>query len=167
MSVLIKIKLLVPKFLAILSILVMCINTKINGLDSYFPAIDLMVIYYWCIYRPQLLGNGFVFFIGFFKDLLMGLPFGVNAFTNMALRMLIVHKGHNFKPKFNFLWQGFAIILSISIALKWLMFSFVTGKWVSLENAFVYFVVSVLLYPILHSLFNYIYTGLPRKFLNA
>ena len=103
MNPLAKITLIIPKILAGIAVFLICIPSQIYGFDNYFPAIDLMVIYYWCIYRPNLLGNGFVFLLGFLKDLLMGLALGINALTNLIIRLMIVRKEGNFEPIMEFI----------------------------------------------------------------
>ncbi|PIR38745.1 MAG: hypothetical protein COV35_06170 [Alphaproteobacteria bacterium CG11_big_fil_rev_8_21_14_0_20_39_49] len=162
-----KTMLIIPKFLAVFAVLIMCTQSRVYGFDNYFPAIDLMVIYYWCIYRPKLLGNGFVFLLGFFKDVLMGVSLGINALNNLIIRMMIVRKGGHFEPTFYFLWAGFAIILMISTTIQWLLFSFLAEQWLGIGAAGKQFAVSVLIYPFVHNFFNKIYSLLPRHFVNA
>ena len=162
-----KTTLIIPKILAVVAVFLICIQSTIHGFDNYFPAIDLMVIYYWCIYRPKLLGNGYVFLLGILKDLLMGVAIGINALTNLIIRMMIVRKEGNFEPTFYFIWIGFSIILMISLTIKWLLFSFVAGQWLGFDMAVKQFTVSVLVYPFVHNFFNKIYSVLPRNFLNA
>jgi rod shape-determining protein MreD len=158
---------LIPKAFVLVTILLMCVQSYVYGLDNYFPAIDLMVIYYWCVYRPSLLGNGYVFAVGFLKDILINAAFGINAFTNLTIRLLIMRKGGNFQPTFYFLWFGFAIILMVAITIKWLLFSFVAQEWLNVGMALKHFFVSVLIYPFVHNFLNKIYVLLPRSLVNA
>ena len=43
--------------------------------------LQLIVIYYWTLKIPELLGNGHIFFAGIVNDVVMGLPMGTSALT--------------------------------------------------------------------------------------
>jgi rod shape-determining protein MreD len=126
-----------------------------------------MVIYYWCVSKPRLIGYGSLFLTGVYKDLLMGIPLGLNALINMILRMLIIKKAKNFKPSFIVFWHGFAIILLIWLAMQTLFFAIITGHWVNINVVLIQFVLSLLFYPVAHSFFNLIYVILPKSVVNG
>ena len=162
-----KITLIIPKLLTAMAVFFVCVQSRIYSFDNFFPALDLMAIYYWCMYKPQLLGNGYLCALGFLKDLLTGVSLGINALTNLIIRMLIVRKEDNFEHTFYLIWIGFAIIVMVSLTIKWLLFSFLAEQWLSVNMAIKQFIVSVLMYPFIHNFFNKIHGLLPRNFVNA
>lgn len=167
MLIISKIRLFIPNFLALISIFLICLPVRIVGFNNFFPALDIMVIYYWCVSKPKLMGYGSLFLLGMYKDLIMGIPVGINAFINMVLRMLILQKGKNLKPSFIVFWHGFAIILLIWLAIQTLVFAIITGHSVNINVVLIQFVLSLLIYPVAHSFFNLIYVILPKSILNG
>ena len=55
---------------------------SISEIDTYFENyfeilsfnIQLIIIYFWSLKRPEILGNGHVFFAGLINDAVMGIP---------------------------------------------------------------------------------------------
>ena len=55
---------------------------SISEIDTYFENyfeilsfnIQLIIIYFWVLKRPEILGNGHVFFAGLINDVVMGIP---------------------------------------------------------------------------------------------
>jgi rod shape-determining protein MreD len=163
MSVTLYLKLLLPKVLAILFIFLSYVPVGLFGLDSFFPAADIMLIYYWCVHRPQVMRSWFIFSIGLLKDILSGAPLGANSLSYLILRGLSLYKGESLRRSFILMWQGFAIFLAIILLLKWFIFAFVFEKAPGINAAVMQFLLSVFVYPLFHSLFNILNLTLPRN----
>jgi rod shape-determining protein MreD len=163
MPIAFRLKLLLPKLLALLFIFLSYTPSRLYGLDNFFPAVDLMMIYYWSLYKPQVMPNWFIFSIGLMKDILSGSPLGVNALSYILLRGLAMYKEKYLKKTFTGLWQGFAVFAAIVMIFKWLVFSFVFEEIMAINTVLMQFLLSVLIYPLFHSLFNGINVILPRS----
>lgn len=159
-----RIKLLYPQFLVIIFVLASFAPVRITNFDILFPLVDMMLIYYWCIYRPELLPNWFVFVVGIFKDILTGVPIGINALANLIMRSITRYKRDSYvKHPFIVVWQGFALFLSITIFSKWVVFSIINNEFVNIKYVMVQLFITIIIYPLFHLLFSSVYSILPKK----
>ena len=72
---------------------------SISEIDSHFESyfeilsfnIQLIIIYFWSLKRPEVLGNGHVFFAGIINDVVMGVPLRIKLFIlfNCCIVLLI------------------------------------------------------------------------------
>ena len=60
---------------------------SISEIDSHFESyfeilsfnIQLIIIYFWVLKKPEVLGSGHIFFDGLINDVVMGIPLGLSA----------------------------------------------------------------------------------------
>ena len=161
-----SVRLVYPKFLVIFFVFFSCVPFRIVHVDYIFPSLDVMVIFYWCVFRPELMKNGFVFSMGILKDLLLASPVGISAVVNLIVRTLVLKKSAYVKSTFAKLWLLFAIILGVITIIKWLVFSFVENSWLDFELLFIQYILSVFFYPLIHRFLNMILLILPRSAVN-
>ena len=99
--------------------------TILSATPLYLPSygmiaanLTLMAIYYWAVYRPDLLSPLAAFCIGMIYDFLVGTPPGVNALVCLFVRTLIGSRVGALRGKsFITLWLGFVgISLGASLA---------------------------------------------------
>ena len=72
---------------------------SISEIDSHFENyfeilsfnIQLIIIYFWSLKRPEVLGNGHVFFAGIINDVIMGLPMGTSAMTYLSASFVALY----------------------------------------------------------------------------
>ena len=59
----------------------------ISVIDFKFFTVNIhfILIYFWVLRKPQLLGNGFIFLSGIITDVVLGLPIGVSALTLLVI----------------------------------------------------------------------------------
>ena len=50
--------------------------------------LQLIVIYYWALKDPEVLGNGHIFFAGIINDLMMALPLGTSALSYLVTALV-------------------------------------------------------------------------------
>jgi rod shape-determining protein MreD len=88
------------------------------------PALALMAIYYWSIYRPEKLPLPAVFAIGLVQDALSGGPMGMIALMLVAVYGIGVSQRRFFLGK-SFLveWLGFVVIAAGAAIAAWLIAS--------------------------------------------
>ena len=66
---------------------------SISELDTYFESffeilsfnIQLIIIYFWALKRPEALGNGHIFFAGLINDVVMGFPLGISSLSYLVV----------------------------------------------------------------------------------
>ena len=63
---------------------------SLNGnsvVDLKFFSINIhyILVYYWVLRKPESLGYGFIFLSGIISDVVLGLPFGVNALSLLII----------------------------------------------------------------------------------
>ena len=162
-----RIKRQYTKFIGLSTILIMCTYSNDYYIGKTFPALDLMFVYYWCMFRPKLISSGFVFLLGVFKDFLMGFPLGLNAILYLILRLVIMHKLKRLRLSFMLFWQGFAIVLLITLSIKWAVFSLIFVNPINIEVLTQHYIISILSYPLVHAFFNLIYPIIPKRKINA
>lgn len=162
-----KIKREYVKLIGIVIIVMMNISSNDTHIGKIFPSLDLMFIYYWCLFKPKTTGSIYVFSIGLFKDILMGFPIGLNASIFIIIRLFIKYRVTRLRDSFLFFWQGFAILLFVSLFFKWVIFSIITTNAIDLDVIFQNFILSLLTYPLIHGLFNQIFSIIPGSQQNA
>jgi len=65
---------------------------SLSETDTYFKSFDFLsfnlpyiLIFYWVIRSPQLLGYGFIFLAGVINDVVLGLPIGITSLTYLII----------------------------------------------------------------------------------
>ncbi|RPH01940.1 MAG: hypothetical protein CBD13_001080 [Candidatus Pelagibacter sp. TMED153] len=68
---------------------------SISEIDSHFESyfeilsfnIQLIIIYFWSLKRPEVFGNGHVFFAGLINDVVMGIPLGLSSISYLIISL--------------------------------------------------------------------------------
>ena len=95
--------------------------TCVPGLANITPMYALMAVYFWAIYRPDLLGYGATFSIGVLEDLLAGTPLGSGALVLLLCQRVVFHQQKFFNNKpFGIIWLAFALVALGAGLLRWL-----------------------------------------------
>ena len=72
---------------------------SISEIDTYFENyfeilsfnIQLIIIYVWSLKRPEILGNGHVFFAGLINDAVMGIPLGLSSISYLVTSLVATY----------------------------------------------------------------------------
>lgn len=124
----------------------------------------LPCLYYWAIYRPQVVPLIAVFLIGVFEDLLTGAPLGMNALGYLVAFGLVAGQRRFFLGKsFSLVWWGYMLVAAAVLGLRWLLFCLLSGTIVDpMPGLFTYFS-SVAVYPVLTLLLAVTHRLLPQQ----
>jgi len=159
-----SIKLLYPSFLIIIFILLELAPVKSSLFGQFFPSIDLMLVYFWSIYRPEITKNWFLFLAGLLKDVISGTVIGINALLYLSMKGISLTRRESYSDQpFFVLWRGFIIIFFVVSAIKWAVFSSLAGHSLFTLNVFIQFLITVILYPIFHALFSSVSMTMPAR----
>ena len=63
--------------------------------SNYFEILSfnlqLIIVYFWTLKNPNVLGNGHIFFAGIINDVIMGLPMGTSAMTYLTASFVALY----------------------------------------------------------------------------
>ena len=72
---------------------------SISEIDTYFENyfeilsfnIQLIIIYFWSLKRPEVIGNGNIFFAGLINDTVMGIPLGLSSLSYLIVSLVATY----------------------------------------------------------------------------
>lgn len=100
-----------------------------HGGASLHVPLGLMLVYFWAVYRPDLLGVGAVFLAGCLFDTLTGLPLGLTAISWVAIRWIALELRRFLAAEpFALLWGGLAAAASLNALIAWAAQSLFAGQ---------------------------------------
>ena len=112
------------------------------------PLLALAGIFYWTIYRPDLLPPTAVFLCGFVLDLLSGAPLGVSSLVFLLARVVVLPQRRFFVDRlFPFVWGGFTLLAAGAIAFLWVLGSMLTSVMLDMRAASLQWVLTVACFP--------------------
>lgn len=140
---------IVPSLTTIIFILLSGIPIHLPGLSNVFPNLVLISIFYWGLYRPEAQGMTFIFIISFLQDVLLNMPFGVNAVANLALHWLILTQRHFFLGRsFFWIWLTFAGMSIVPQFLSWLIYSIAYSTTITAYPLIFQYLLTLSVYPL-------------------
>ena len=116
-----------------------------------------ILIFYWVLKNPNILGYGFIFLAGIVNDVVIGLPIGVSSITYLILagfaayiRQLTVH------PSLIYDW----IVFVPSIAVTNSIYFFILRMFFSIDVDYIALLlntgITILFYPVIGILFSFL-----------
>lgn len=155
---------LLPILLTLLLILLDAVPTRLPDFAAVSPLFPLIGIYYWAIFRPDLLGPVPAFLLGLANDIIAGLPLGVTPLVYLLVHWLTASQRRFFLGKpFLLAWWGFSVIALGSQALRWMLVSVIFGKAVDPLVVVVEIIVTICCYPLVSWAFARIQLGLMQN----
>ena len=136
---------------------------SVTELDTQFSnhfeilsfSLQFIIIYYWVLRDPSILGNGHIFFAGIINDIIMGLPMGTSSLTYLGIAFVAMYI-RNVTVKMTLFTDWFTFIIAIFFSnLTYLIllsnFSSLTVVYLDL---FYNSLFTFLFYPLFWFLFN-------------
>lgn len=122
---------------------------RVAGLGAAGPMWTIMSLYYWALYRPDLMPAVAVFVVGVMVDALSGAPLGVNALVFLMVHRLVVTQRRFFYGKpFAIVWLGFALVAAGAFAAAWLLTSLWHGTILDQRSLVFRYTVTLGLFPL-------------------
>ena len=138
----------VPTLTTLVLALVSVLPLRFPDYAAVAPLITLGGLYYWTIYRPDLLPPAAVFLCGVVLDLLSGAPLGVSALVFLFTRAVVLPQRRFFVDRlFPFVWGGFTLLAAAAIAFLWLLGSFFESAILDMRAATLQWVLTVASFP--------------------
>lgn len=110
--------------------------------------VGVMAVFYWVVYRPDLMPPVAAFMVGLWQDILIGTPEGANAFVLLVVAMALAAQRRFFQGKsFMVVWWAFGMIAFMAVTLSWVLMVALSAKWIAPAPAVFQFFLTVALYP--------------------
>jgi rod shape-determining protein MreD len=117
---------------------------------ALLPAVALIAVWFWSLFRPSSLPPPAVFLIGLLLDLRGYLPLGVGVLTLLiAHGVALLWRRFLVEAGFAFVWIAFLPIALGGAALMWLLTALLTFRLLSPLPALFQAVIAAALYPVL------------------
>ena len=109
-----------PFLTSLLLALVATLPVYTGHVGEAMPPLGVVAVFYWAVYRPDLLTYAAAFAVGLVIDLVSGAPPGLTALVLVAVRRLVLdHRGFLVGRPFHVLWLGFLVAVAAAQALAW------------------------------------------------
>lgn len=139
-----------PFVITVMLVILNAIPLPVPDYRSIVPLIPLMAIYYWALYRPDLMPIGAVFLVGILEDVLTGAPLGLNALLFLLVHSLIRSRRRMIAGKgFVVVWVAFMLVVLGAGIISWLVASLLYDAPIRLEPAATQLMLTLALYPCL------------------
>ncbi|MBM3504748.1 MAG: rod shape-determining protein MreD [Alphaproteobacteria bacterium] len=140
-----------PSLIALVLILVSQLPLGITQVGLVMPPLALMAVFFWGIYRPDLLPLAAAFAIGLFQDLLTGGPPGLFAAVYVAVRAVMAQQRRSFVGRaFAIEWFGFGVVALTVTFASWAVTSAYFGRLLQPGLFLTQGLLSIALYPVLN-----------------
>lgn len=143
--------------IALLFVIFNVSNIKVAGLSNVIPLFDLMMIFYFAVFRNEF-AMWFIFLMGIWSDALMGTQFGITSLCYIvSIRLfLALNDKLNIKETFEHIWKQFIAFSGFFLVMKWAIMSIFGGVFYAVNVIVVQFVLSSFLYVVMHKFFDYL-----------
>ncbi|MCW8836280.1 MAG: rod shape-determining protein MreD [Rhodospirillales bacterium] len=139
---------LTPFALAVLMVMVAATPIHIPELARIMPAVALVAVYHWTLYRPELLPAPAVFVLGLFQDFLAGGPVGIGTLVLMGVYgALLGQRGFFYGKSFAVVWMGFVLVAAFAKFLSWMLLSAYYSMAVTPDAFFFQYLLTIMIFP--------------------
>ena len=154
---------LLPMLVLVLLAFLQQVPTRIPELSYMTPSLVAAGIFYWCIYRADLVPILGIFCLGIFEDIMTNSLMGFHALIFLIISGVCRwYRRFFYKQEFIVLWVGLSLmILGISI-LKWLLYMVIHAQFLSYYPLLFSALATIFIYPLLALLMSMIHNRLPE-----
>ena len=145
----------IPGLTLLLCIFIATIPMGLPYLADVTPFLSLMAVYYWSIYRPDLMPSAVVFMGGLLQDVLTGGPVGLLALVLVLVHGVGVSQRRVFLGKsFQVEWWGFSLVTAGAVLFAWAAASIYFTTFIESRAFVVQALLTVAIYPLVTRLFS-------------
>ena len=139
---------LVPILTTIITALLAILPLRIPGYAALTPALALMAVYHWTIYRPDLLPAVALFAIGIAEDLLTGGLVGIGPLTLLVTRAVVLQsRRHLVGRTFPSVWAGFTMVAGGALLGLWALHCILEFSLLNPRNTVFRLVLTIAVFP--------------------
>ena len=139
-----------PAALTLLLLLFTLTPTNVPNLSPIMPMFALMSVYFWAIYRPDLMGYGAAFGFGLLEDLLTATPIGSSALVFLLTQWIVLRqqKFFNVKP-FVVTWFAFIFVAAGAALIRWIAVGLIADSgFTPIGPMFASYLITVAVFPL-------------------
>lgn len=126
-------------------VMLLPIGTEADG--TLMPNLVLISVFYWTSHRAILIPYGAVASIGFFLDLWLGLPLGLNMFQLVLTRFLVLSQLKHLRGRSTLIfWIAFTITAAIIYAASWALVSIIFVRFQPITPVIVSWIITSFAY---------------------
>lgn len=127
-----------------------------NYFDVFSFNLQLIIVYFWVLKSPRLLGNGHIFFAGLINDVILGFPLGLSSLTYLAVSFVATYiKNMSVNTTLTSDWFTFLFALLISNLMFGTLASYFSEITISVTEISYNTFFTLMLFPIFWFLFSY------------
>ena len=160
-NVMALLRLAVPQVLLLVLLLLNLMALPLPYAGMVKPALVMMAVYYWAIYRPTLVPPWLCFMTGLLMDIISGMPPGLNALILVAVQWLVRDQRRFLMGQpYITIWAVFGFVMTAAALLQWVLFGLAQG-WAPLLPVAAAVLLSLFLFPIVTLLLVFTHRLLP------
>lgn len=143
-----RIRALLPILSSVALVMLGLLPIGLPHFDTVAPSFALMAVFYWSIFRSDLMTMVGAFLIGLLLDLLTGGPLGLNALILVIIHELGVSQRRVFLgSSFLVNWTAFALVIGAVAPLSWALISLLHWRLLPTAPVLAQVLLSLGLYP--------------------
>ena len=140
---------LVPMLTTVLCVMASVIPAHLPAFIPTTPFFTLMAVYFWTLYRADLLPFPLVFASGLLLDMLEDAPLGISSLILLLAYALVFSQREQLAlRRFTVVWLGFLAVAAASAVLQWGVVSLFYGMLLDVRAFLFQGVVTVAVYPV-------------------
>ena len=137
---------------------------SISEIDTHFENffeilsfnIQLIIIYFWVLKRPEALGSGHIFFAGLLNDVVMGFPLGLSSLSYLIISLVATYiKNMTVNTRITTDWFTFFIAIFFSNLTFFILLSNFSEIRVSVTEVSYNTFFTLIFFPFFWFLFTY------------
>jgi len=145
---------LTPFALTVLLIVFGMVPLGIPNFAPIMPALGVIAVFFWLVYRPDLMPAWAVFLVGLIQDLLGGGALGVGVFVLLVVYAALAgQRRYIAQANFFLVWLAFVPVAAGAFVLTWLFNSLIADALLAPGPAASQYLSTVLFYPVIAWLF--------------
>lgn len=155
---------LVPFGVTVALVVIGLIPLRVVSIGDIAPSLPIISVFYWTLYRPDLLPVAAVFAIGLLHDALAGTPFGLHAAVFVAAHGFIQTQRRFLHGKpFLLVWLAFVLVALLAELVGWLLMAAYHGRMIDPMSTVSRVVVTIICYPLLSAFLSRCLAALPKQ----
>jgi rod shape-determining protein MreD len=155
---------LTPFFSGVFLVFLSLLPFSISGGLFVTPAFPLMAVYFWSLYRPDLMSATAVFALGLMQDFMAGSVLGLWSFIYLvAFAFVSGQRTHLLNRISHRVWFGFGLVMTVSAVTAWLFGSIVYAEFLSPGPFLAQAALSILVYPLVGRALAVLHARLQRE----
>lgn len=144
------IKSVLPFISILFLIIIMVLPYNMPLIGDIMPFLTLIGVYYWSVFKPELVPVSVVFVLGLLQDILLGSPFGLMSLLLVIVQQFIFSQGRQFLERdFLFNWFVFVMIVIGFGALSWAITSLYFRVFLDFVDVLGQILLTIAFYPLI------------------